>query len=93
MAPKIHSGDTCTIESMWGTPERLDIPIYVGDCVFCQVQPGDRYYAHKVLAIKEHSLHEATVYTIGNMAGRENGTCYRHNIYGRLSEAVWVERK
>ena len=93
MLPRIHSGDTCTFESMCGTQERLDIPIYVGDCVFCQVAPGDRYFAHEVLRIKEPSLHEATVYTIGNAKGTENGTCYRHQIYGRLTSALYIARK
>ena len=84
--PQVHSMDTCVYEPMCGNPRLNQLPVNVNDVVFCEVQPGDRFYAHKALRI------DGTKYIIGNNKGRENVLCYRRHIYGRLIEVVFSEK-
>ena len=59
--------------------------ISVGDIVFCQVQPGERYFAHIVLEVVQPNYYtEAKYYQIGNITGHRNGWCFREQIYGIL---------
>ena len=60
------------------------------DIVFCEVQPNNFFYAHKILKIRWNFAGTAEKYdrwyVIGNQAGHENGWCYKQHIYGRLFE-------
>jgi hypothetical protein len=58
--------------------------VHEKDIVFCQVQPGDRFYAHLVKRKEWHHSREEWVFTISNAKGRENGWCYMRHIYGQL---------
>ena len=70
----------------------------VGDIVFCHVSPNDRYFAHSIFKIGWNTIPRDPVrrlpetyiryFIIGNQAGKENGWCYDHQIYGRLVEVV-----
>ena len=93
MYPLIHSEDTCVFEPVCGDPQLEQLPIEVSDCVFCEVQPKNHFYAHKVIEIIPSSINKATQYIIGNANGHRNGWCYRRHIYGRLSEAMFIETK
>ena len=55
-----------------------------GDIVFCQVQPGDRFYAHLVKTKEFDTFREEWKFTISNIKGRENGYAYMETIYGKL---------
>ena len=92
MYPKIHSGDCCLFEPVYDCDS-----LEVGDVVFCQVQPRDRYFAHKILEIGWRRMSAASAsrdqakrryYIIGNNKGKENGWCYDCHIYGRLVEVI-----
>ena len=81
--PLVHGNDVCMYEPVLH-PET----IREGDIVFCEVQPGDRFYAHKV-----HKIYRANCiryFDIGNNHDppRINGWCQDHHIYGRLIEVV-----
>ena len=90
--PTVHTDDCCLFEPV------LDPGLLrEGDIVFCQVQPGDRYFAHKILKIEWFKAaasatpagHTMTrCFTIGNNRGHANGWCLDHHIYGRLVEVV-----
>ena len=58
-----------------------------GDIVFCHVQPGWRYYCHKVWR-KDADSDGFEYFVIGNnkegKAAKCNGWCYRYQIYGLL---------
>ena len=41
--PRVHSNDLCTYE-----PVKSADDVQLDDIVFCQVQPGNRFYAHVV---------------------------------------------
>ena len=75
--PRVHSNDMTHY-----VPVTRDDEIQEGDIVFCEVQPGDRFYAHNV----KHKWLDGGGwwYTIANLAGRENGWCRICHIYGRL---------
>ena len=95
--PRVHSGDCCIYEPI------VDIDkIKPGDIVFCEVQPGNRFYAHLVLTIDwenkspaasasaagARSIPPRRRFWIGNQSGRSNGYCYDPHIYGRLVEVI-----
>jgi hypothetical protein len=75
--PWVHSGDSCTYVPVNGP---MDIRLH--DVVFCEVQPGNRFYAHvvKKIVTKRGRLR----FTIANLEGRENGWCEMEHIYGKL---------
>ena len=52
------------------------------DIVFCQVQPGDRFFAH--LVSRKWFEDGEWYFTISNSKGWENGWCSIKHIYGRL---------
>ena len=79
----MHSNDQCTYE-----PVTAEGDVNVDDIVFCQVQPGDRFFAHNVKAKGVWPATGRTYFTIANLEGRENGWCYIEHIYGRLIEVV-----
>jgi hypothetical protein len=83
--PKIHSNDQTTYDPVTAASAEIQ----VGEVVFCQVQPGNRFYAHLVLRQKWDSFSEAGSggewrYFIGNMKKCVNGWCHLQHIYGRL---------
>ena len=75
--PRMSSGDVCMYEPVLH-PDTIE----VDDIVFCEVQPGNRYFAHKVLEIYRHG--DKRYFTIGNQKAFQNGYCEDHNIHGRL---------
>ena len=70
MAPKIQSGQLCTVEPV----DQTDVK--VGDIVLCRVRGAE--YLHLVKAV------EGQRYQIGNNRGYINGWVGRHSIFGRL---------
>ena len=81
--PRVHSGDCCTFQPVNSVDQ-----VQEDDIVFCEVQPGDRFYGHLVKRKEWNAKLEKWVFTISNMKGRENGWCYMEHIYGRLTECV-----
>ena len=80
--PPVCSGDSCTYQPVANAAE-----IQLNDIVFCEVQPGNRFYAHIVKKIEDWEGRRR--FTFANYAGRENGWCYSEHIYGKL---IHVER-
>ena len=80
--PRVRSNDQCAYE-----PVRAEEQVNVGDIVFCQVQPLDKFYAHNVKA-KGKWTNGRTYFTIANLKGRENGWCFIEHIYGRLIDVI-----
>ena len=76
--PRVQSGDSCIYEPI--TNHDL---IQLEDIVFCEVQPGNRFYAHVVKRIGEWE--GKRYFTIANIKGRENGWCYDEHVYGKLT--------
>lgn len=70
MAPKIESGQLCTVEPV--EPDALR----VGDIVLCKVKGHE--YLHLIKAI------QGARFQIGNNRGGINGWIGAHSIYGRL---------
>ena len=93
--PDVKSGDCCMFEPVY-EPDTLR----VGDIVFCEVQPKDRFYAHKILSMEWDSTAASAqgeetrtrYWTIGNNSGHKNGWCNDWHIYGRLVEVVTEEQ-
>ena len=77
--PRIHSNDLTYYYAV-----SADSEVEEGDIVFCQVDPGERYYAHLVKTKEWHYMRGEWLYTISNMEGRPNGTCFIGQIYGKL---------
>ena len=79
----------------FGFPQRCQPARGVGgdDIVFCEVQPGNRYFCHPIHRI-ERTYWKKTrqwdkVYTIGNVdRTKVNGTCFFDGIYGKFD---WAE--
>ena len=57
--PQVHSNDLCMFEPVLH-PDTIE----VGEIVFCEVQPGNRFYAHKVRKIYFHN--SIRYFDIGN---------------------------
>jgi hypothetical protein len=72
MAPKIESGQLCTV-----APLGADDEIEVGDIVLCKVN-GSKYL-HLVKAIQGSRVQ------IGNNRGRINGWTSRQQVFGKLT--------
>ena len=86
--PHVWENDQTTYEPVTSADQ-----LHVNDIVFCEVQPGSRFYAHLV----KEKRWEWTDYcetqgewyfTISNAKGRENGWCRIEHIYGRLAECL-----
>ena len=79
----VWSNDWCSFEPV------LDLnTIMQGDIVFCEVQPGNRYFARKVKDIFYDSgkrYFNFWVTELGNQTPRNmKGWCEDHHIHGRL---------
>ena len=92
MYPRVHSNDQCTFEPVTNAEE-----VQQNDIVFCEVQPGDRFYAHIVKRKdwwdwwkcgKTEEQGGEWFFTISNIKGRENGWCAMKHIYGRMTQCV-----
>ena len=79
--PRVHSND-----ATYYVPVTKEEDVSVGDIVFCQVEPGLRYYAH--LISKKEWYNDKWWYTITNIKGHRNGWADIEHIYGRL-EQCW----
>ena len=87
--PRVWSNDLCSYDPVTSANE-----VRFGDIVFCQVQPGDRFFAHVVS--RKWFENGEWYFKISNLTGRENGWCSIKHIYGRLVRAQhsidWTER-
>ena len=89
--PRVHSGDQCTFHPVTHPSEVAENGI-----VFCEVQPGDRFYGHRVNTKEWRcgpppphiGLGDGAGYyfVISTMHGRDNGWCAWRHIYGKLTE-------
>ena len=75
--PRVWSNDRCSYDPVTSANE-----VREDDIVFCQVQPGDRFFAH--LVSRKWFEDGEWYFTISNLKGRENGWCSIEHIYGRL---------
>ena len=75
--PRVHPNDQCTYEPVTSANE-----VNLQDIVFCEVQPGNRLFAHIVTKIEKKG--DDLSFTISNIKGRVNGWCRTGHIYGRL---------
>ncbi len=75
--PRVWANDQCTYEPVTSADE-----VREDDIVFCQVQPGDRFYGH--LVSRKWFEDGKWFFTISNLKGRSNGWCSIEHIYGRL---------
>jgi hypothetical protein len=83
MYPLVHSNDKTTYEPVTDADQ-----VQENDIVFCQVQPGDRFYAHLVKRKWLSQLDGQLYYTIANYKGHEKGWCLIEHLYGRLVECL-----
>ena len=96
--PLVHANDSCLFAPVVN-PDTLK----VGDIVFCEVQPGNRFFAHLIKTIewenckvdprtaasaRARRTEPRRKFTIGNISGHINGHCFEEHIYGRLVEVV-----
>jgi len=79
--PVVHANDSCLFEPV-ANPEELK----VNDIVFCEVQPGDRFFAHLIHKIEWVAGFRC--FAIGDIDGNGDGHCFNEHIYGRLVEVV-----
>ena len=73
-------GSVATTNDPVTDPDEID----EGDIVFCEVQPGNRFYAHLVKVKEFDCMREEWKFTISNISGRESGWAYMETIYGKL---------
>ena len=71
-------------------PMSSEADLKEGDIVFCEVQPGDRFYCHEIHRINYEGPAGSAKYTIGNHKGMDNGWCLIEHIYGRVIEVLDV---
>ena len=81
LKPDVYSGDCCIID-----PIKDCGLLTVGNIVFCQVQPRNLYYAHKILELDEWEGERC--FWIGNNSNHYNGWCYACHIFGRMTEVI-----
>ena len=89
--PRVSSGDQCTFHPVTHASEVAE-----NDIVCCEVQPGDRFYCHRVKTKEWRcgpppphiGLGDGAGYyfVISNMHGWENGWCAWRHIYGKLAD-------
>ena len=89
LRPLVCSGDCCILQPVWNPALLVQY-----DVVFCEVQPGNRFFTHYILKIEWETAAASSAATgepkrkfiIGNASGWANGHCYDQHIYGRLFE-------
>ena len=77
MFPRIQSGDLTHYDPVTSADQ-----VMVGDIVFYEVQPGNRFYAHLVKHKEWNSVE--WIFTFSNAKGRGKGSGRLQHIYGRL---------
>ena len=75
--PRVWPNDQCTYAPVTSADD-----VNMDDIVFCQVQPGNRFYGHVVS--DKWFQEDKWYFTISNLKGRSNGWCTMEHIYGRL---------
>ena len=89
LCPKVQPGNLCLLE-----PCTSKSDLYVNDIVFCELQPGRRFFVGKIQRVEYWGYTAASArggglparYNIGN----EAGWCFKEMIYGRLFEVLEV---
>ena len=83
---QLQAGNPVVFDATYYVPVTKEEDVSVGGIVFCQVEPGLRYYAH--LISKKEWYNDKWWYTITIMKGHRNGWADIEHIYGRL-ENCW----
>ena len=70
-------------------PIKSESDLQLGDIVFCEVQPSNRFHVHTILIVQYYPSETAfggteAMYTIGCLDGRISGWCYIQHIHGKL---------
>ena len=81
--PRMSCGDMATY-----LPVRSADEVNIDDIVFCEVQPGSRFYAHVVKEKWWQRNRMKWMFTISNIKGHENGHCCIEHIHGILVEVT-----
>jgi hypothetical protein len=90
--PRVWSNDQCTYAPVTSADQVMQ-----NDIVFCEVMPGNRFYAHLVLRKewkkytqrgREIQGSDQWYFTISNIKGWENGWTTIDKIYGRLVQVT-----
>ena len=91
MPPLVHKGDCCLFE-----PVVYVSRLRIGDIIFCQLDVGSRFLAHKISGItipaasaptaEVEDFRTGETYTISAQNGKCVGFCKSHTSYGRLVE-------
>ena len=81
--PRVSCGDMTTYRPVYSADD-----VKIDDIVFCEVQPGSRFYAHVVKEKRWDNWDEKYKFTISNINGYENGHCHIEHIHGTLIEVV-----
>ena len=93
LSPRVKWNETCLFEPVVDTDK-----LKVNDIVFCEVQPGNRFFAHLILDIelvnrdfprtaasaRKRRTELRRKFIIGNNKGIINGHCFDEHIYGLL---------
>ena len=79
LEPRVMDGSRCTYEPVTSVDQVL-----TNDIVFCEVQYGDRFYAHLVKSKDWHPLDNCFYFWISNLRGKTKGWCHIKHIYGKL---------
>ena len=95
MYPLVHKGDCCLFE-----PVVYVSKLRIGDIIFCQLDIGSRFFAHKISGItipaasaptaEDENFRTGETYTISAPNGKCVGYCKGHTIYGRLVEVSFL---
>ena len=95
MYPLVHKGDCCLFE-----PVVYVSRLRIGDIIFCQLDIGSRFFAHKISGItipaasaptaEDEDFRTGETYTISAQNGKCVGFCKGHTIYGRLVEVSFL---
>ena len=77
--PRVWPNDLCGFDPVTSPDE-----VRKDDIVFCQVQPGNRYFAHVVS--RKWFEDDDWYFIISILKGIQNGWCSIKHIYGRLTK-------
>lgn len=69
-------------------PVKSTDEVNIDDIVFCEVQPGSRFYAHLVKEKWWDTWDEKIKFTISNINDPENGHCHIEHIHGILIDVA-----
>ena len=81
--PRMNCGDMATYLPVSSADE-----VNIDDIVFCEVQPGSRFYAHVVKEKWWKHWQEKWLFRISSIKGYENGHCRIEHIHGILVEVA-----